>query len=75
MFKIYIYIGLKKKRLVWVFLEIEEIRDKANETSLKKGGGIEMSTTVALPYTQCALSFAFVILTIIANIDYRRCRW
>jgi len=25
---------------------IEEIREKANETGLKEGGGIEMSTTV-----------------------------
>ena len=44
MSKIYL-IGLKK-RLVWVFLEYEEIRDKVNETGLKEGGGIEMSTTV-----------------------------
>jgi hypothetical protein len=29
---------------------IEEIRDKDNETGLKEGGGIEMSTTV-LPFT------------------------
>ena len=34
-----------KKRLVWVFLEREE-REKDNETGLKEGGGIEMSTTV-----------------------------
>ena len=27
-------------------------RDKNNETGLKEGGGIEMSTTV-LPYTRC----------------------
>ena len=27
-------------------LDIEEIRDKDNETCLKEGGGIEMSTTV-----------------------------
>ena len=44
MFKIY-FIGLKK-RLVWVVLVIEEIREKDNETGLKEGGGIEMSTTV-----------------------------
>ena len=44
-----IFIGLKK-RLVWVVLDIEEIRDKDNETGLKEGGGIEMSTTV-LPFT------------------------
>ena len=40
-----IFIGLKKK-LVWVVFRIEEIRDKDNETGLKEGGGIEMSTTV-----------------------------
>ena len=33
---------------------IEEIRDKDNETGLKEGGRIEMSTTV-LPYTRCSL--------------------
>ena len=44
MFK-YIFIGLKK-RIVWVFLDIEEIHDKDNETGLKEGGRIEMSTTV-----------------------------
>ena len=31
-----------KKRLFWVF-QIEEIRDKDNETGLKDGGVIEMS--------------------------------
>ena len=30
-------------------------QDNDNETSLKEGGGIEMSTTV-LPYTRCSLS-------------------
>ena len=39
-----------KKRLVWGVLDIEEIRDKGNETGLEEGGGIEMSTTV-LPFT------------------------
>ena len=34
-----------KKRLVWVFYNKGD-RDKANETNLKEGGGIEMSTTV-----------------------------
>ena len=34
-------------------------RDKNNETGLKEGGGIEMSTTV-LSITRCTLSFAFV---------------
>ena len=38
------FIGLKKTCLV--VLDIEEIRDKDNETGLKEGGGIEMSTTV-----------------------------
>ena len=32
-----------KKRLVWVVFDIEEIRDKNNETGLKEGRGIEMS--------------------------------
>ena len=45
-----------KKRLVWVVLDIEEIRDKNNETSLEEGGGIKMSTTV-LPLRD-ARSFA-----------------
>ena len=38
-----------KKDLFGCF-RIEEIRDKGNETSLKEGGGIQMSTTV-LPFT------------------------
>ena len=38
------FIGLKKKTCLGVF-RIEEIRDKNNETGLKEGGGIEMSTT------------------------------
>ena len=32
--------------LFWVVFRIEKIRDKDNETGLKEGGGIEMSTTV-----------------------------
>ena len=40
----YIYIGLKKD--LFGCFEIEEIRDKDNETGLIEGGGIEMSTTV-----------------------------
>jgi len=36
--KIY-FIGLKKD-LIWVFLDIEEIRDTDNETDLKKEGVI-----------------------------------
>ena len=37
----YIY-WVKKKDLFGCF-KIEDIRDKANETGLKEGGGIEMS--------------------------------
>ena len=47
------YIYWVKKDLFGCF-RIEEIRDKDNETGLKEGGGIEMSTTV-LPYTRCSL--------------------
>jgi hypothetical protein len=43
-----------KKRLVWGVLEREE-RDKYNETSLKEGGGIEMSTTVLSIFAMHAL--------------------
>ena len=39
------YMYWVKKRLVWVVLDRGE-RGKANETGLKEGGGIEMSTTV-----------------------------
>ena len=39
------YIYWVKKDLFGCF-RIEEIREKDNETSLKEGGGIEMSTTV-----------------------------
>ena len=54
---------------MWIMLKndmfgcfiIEEIRDKDNETGLKEGGVIEMSTTV-LPYTRCSL-LRFSILT------------
>ena len=45
-----IFIGLKDVKYIdWVkkdlfgYCRIEEIRDKDNETGLKKGGGIEMS--------------------------------
>ena len=47
----YIY-WVKKKTCLGV-LERGE-RDKYNETGLKEGGGIEMSTTV-LPFTMLAL--------------------
>ena len=40
MFK-YILIGLEID-FVWVILDIEEIRDKDNETGLKEGRRIEM---------------------------------
>ena len=45
MFKIYIY--WVKKRLVWGVLDIEEIRDKDNETGLKERRVIEIKTTSA----------------------------
>ena len=51
--KIY-FIGLKKD--LFGCFRIEEIRDKDNEIGLKKGRGIEMSTTV-LPLRD-ARSFA-----------------
>ena len=38
---------------------IEEIRDKDNETGLKEGGGIEMSTTV-LPFVMLAPSLLYL---------------
>ena len=46
---IYIYNVRKKKTCLGCF-GIEKICDKDNATGLKKGGGIEMSTTV-LPFT------------------------
>ena len=49
-----IFITLKKN--LFGCFKIEEIRDKDNETGLKEGGGIEMSTTV-LPLRD-ARSFA-----------------
>ena len=42
---------------------IEEIRDKDNETGLKKREGIEISTTVLSIYANASLSFRFEILT------------
>ena len=45
---------------------IEETREKDNGTGLKKGGGIEMSTTV-LPYMRCTLSFALYLLTTVGR--------
>ena len=48
------YIYWIKKDLFGCF-RIEEIRDKDNETGLKEGGGIEMSTTVLSIYAMHAL--------------------
>ena len=50
-----------KKDLFGCF-RIEEIHDKDNETGLKEGRGIEMSTTV-IPLRD-ARSLRFVLLTI-----------
>ena len=55
MFK-YILLG-EKKNLFGCF-RIEEIRGNNNETGLKEGGGIEMSTIV-LPLRDALLSFAY----------------
>ena len=52
-----------KKDLFGCFRERGDC-DKNNETGLKEGGGIEMSTTV-LPYTRCTLSFASNVLTLL----------
>ena len=61
MSKIYV-IGLEKTCLG--VLDRSD-REKDNETGLKEKGGIEMSTTVAFPYTRLqALPFAFQILTV-----------
>ena len=48
-----IFITLKKRH-VWVFLDRGE-RGDDNETSMKEGGGIEMSTTVLSIYAMHAL--------------------
>ena len=53
--QIYLY-GLKKTCLG--SFRIEEIRDNNNETGLKEGGGIELSTTVLSIYANAPLSFA-----------------
>ena len=44
-------------------------RDKVNETSLKEGGVIEMSTTV-LPYTRCSLSSLKILTTGVDSIVF-----
>ena len=51
-----IFITLKNN--LFGCFRIEEIRDKDNETGMKEGGGIEMSTTVAFHIRDCTLSFA-----------------
>ena len=56
------YIYWVKKDLFECF-RIEEIRDKDNETGLKEGEGIEMSTTVLSIYV-IARSPSFKILTV-----------
>ena len=55
------YIYWVKKDLFGCF-RIEEIRDKDNETGLKEGEGIEMSTTV-LPFAMLAPFRFCIILT------------
>ena len=67
--KIY-FIGLKKTCLG--VLERGE-RDKNNETGLKQGGGIEMSTTVLSIYAMLSL-FRFEILTVGTGV-YRNTTW
>ena len=68
-----IFIGLKKTCLG--VLDRGD-RDKYNETGLKEGGGIEMSTAVLFHIRDAPLSFAFVLLTWIGRIAnsviYRR---
>ena len=56
-----------KKDLFGCF-RIEEIRDKDNETGLKEGGGIKMSTTVLSIYAMLAL-FAYLALSRIDLIN------
>ena len=55
-----------KKKLVWVF-ENRGDRGDGNETSLKKGGGIEMSTTV-LPLRD-ARSHSLELLTFLTILN------
>jgi hypothetical protein len=52
------YIYWVKKDLFGYF-RIEEIHDKDNETGLKEGEGIEMSTTV-LPFAMLAPSLKYL---------------
>ena len=58
------FIGLKKKTCLGVF-RIEKIRDKDNETGLKEGGRIEISTTVLSIYAMHrSLSLELLTLTV-----------
>ena len=52
------YIYWVKKRLVWVFYNRGD-RDRNNETGLKEGGGIEMSTTVLFHIRDATALFRF----------------
>ena len=58
-----IFIGLKKTCLG--VLEYRGERDKNNETGLKEGGGIEMSTTVL--HSRDALSLEYLPLNLSAD--------
>ena len=60
------YIYWVKKDLFGCF-RIEEIRDKDNETGLKEGGGIEMSTTV-LPFTITIITIYYSDTINISNL-------
>ena len=53
------YIYWVKKDLFGCF-KIEEIRDKDNETGLKEGGGMAMSTTVLSIYAMLAPSLCIL---------------
>jgi len=54
-----------KKRLVWVVLDIEEIREKDNETGLKERGGIEMSIYSAFHIRDArSLSLNCILITL-----------
>ena len=55
-----IFYWVKKKTCLGIL--DREKRDKANETSLKEGGGIEMSIYSAFPYTRCTLSSLCIYL-------------
>ena len=56
----YLY-GLKKRLVLGVFRIRKEIRDKYNETGLKEGGGIEMSTAVLSIYAMLAPSLLYLL--------------